>query len=274
MQKARLCIPASSAFQCSLCFWAHSTADAAAAATAAAAAAAAAAGANLPSSIASSHPPLLPPHACSVHTQEYVQKVKAYSEDTSKGIHQVGGQATFSPGGYDIAALSAGGALTALDAVMAGECRNAYALVRPPGHHAGNLSVCSPHALPQCNAHLRGLPQHRPRGQCHTSSPSVPPACFMLGVRNVVQERLLSTAAGDVPLGTAATLRTAWHLARASTLRLHMHNALRVCWGAQHQTQARAPDRTGGTTLQPRLQVHARDRQYRWCGSTAASSIL
>jgi acetoin utilization deacetylase AcuC-like enzyme len=39
-------------------------------------------------------------------------------------------------GGYEIAALSAGGVLKAVEAVIAGEVDNAYCLVRPPGHHA------------------------------------------------------------------------------------------------------------------------------------------
>lgn len=38
---------------------------------------------------------------------------------------------------YDIAKLAAGGLLNAIDAVMTGEVNNAFAFVRPPGHHAG-----------------------------------------------------------------------------------------------------------------------------------------
>ena len=40
------------------------------------------------------------------------------------------------PESYDIARLAAGGVLAAADAVMAGSARNAFCLVRPPGHHA------------------------------------------------------------------------------------------------------------------------------------------
>src|SRR5699024_11481786 len=46
------------------------------------------------------------------------------------------GNSPFAWGGYDIAALSAGGTIAAARAVMEGAARNAYALVRPPGHHA------------------------------------------------------------------------------------------------------------------------------------------
>jgi len=41
----------------------------------------------------------------------------------------------FGAGGYEIAALSAGLAKTALRSVLTGEARNAYSLSRPPGHH-------------------------------------------------------------------------------------------------------------------------------------------
>ena len=38
---------------------------------------------------------------------------------------------------YDVALLAAGAAVQAADLVMSGGCRNAFAFVRPPGHHAG-----------------------------------------------------------------------------------------------------------------------------------------
>ena len=39
-------------------------------------------------------------------------------------------------GTFDIARLAAGGTYSAISAVLEGSCRNAYALMRPPGHHA------------------------------------------------------------------------------------------------------------------------------------------
>jgi acetoin utilization deacetylase AcuC-like enzyme len=77
-----------------------------------------------------------------VHTPGYVAKVKALSAAYGG---QLGASAFIGPGGYDIALLSAGAAMAAVDAVMAGEVRNAYALVRPPGHHAepdGGMGFC------------------------------------------------------------------------------------------------------------------------------------
>ena len=40
------------------------------------------------------------------------------------------------PRSYEVALLAAGGVLAATEAVMAGEVRNAFCAVRPPGHHA------------------------------------------------------------------------------------------------------------------------------------------
>lgn len=40
------------------------------------------------------------------------------------------------PESYDLAALAVGGCCKALDAIMEGEAKNGFALVRPPGHHA------------------------------------------------------------------------------------------------------------------------------------------
>ena len=40
------------------------------------------------------------------------------------------------PVSYDVACLSVGGALAAVDAVLGGQADNALAVVRPPGHHA------------------------------------------------------------------------------------------------------------------------------------------
>jgi acetoin utilization deacetylase AcuC-like enzyme len=42
----------------------------------------------------------------------------------------------FGRGSFEIAALAAGGAIVAVDAVVDGQVDNVYALVRPPGHHA------------------------------------------------------------------------------------------------------------------------------------------
>ena len=67
-----------------------------------------------------------------VHPESYLQSFKAMSD---QGGGELGLRTPFLKGGYDIATLSAGLAKSALDAVLKGELRNAYALSRPPGHH-------------------------------------------------------------------------------------------------------------------------------------------
>jgi acetoin utilization deacetylase AcuC-like enzyme len=67
------------------------------------------------------------------HTADYIDRVRALSAANGG---PVGDSVTIGPGSYEIALLSAGGCLEAADAVLRGQVRNAYALVRPPGHHA------------------------------------------------------------------------------------------------------------------------------------------
>lgn len=56
--------------------------------------------------------------------------VEAMSEDYSKGIHRVGDESAFMPGGFQVASLAAGGAVTATEAVLEGQVANAYVLCR------------------------------------------------------------------------------------------------------------------------------------------------
>jgi acetoin utilization deacetylase AcuC-like enzyme len=88
------------------------------------------------------------------HTPEYVDRIKAMSD---AGGGQAGEITPFGPGSYEIAALAVGGCMAAVDAVLAGDVANAYALVRPPGHHAeadrgrgfcifGNTALAAMHA--------------------------------------------------------------------------------------------------------------------------------
>ena len=67
-----------------------------------------------------------------VHTARHVDNM--ISMNSTGG--DAGGLTPFSTGSVDIAFLSAGGVIAAVDAVMKGEVKNAFALVRPPGHHA------------------------------------------------------------------------------------------------------------------------------------------
>jgi len=68
-----------------------------------------------------------------VHDRAYRERVQELS-DTTGG--DAGDEAVVGRGSYEIALLAAGGAMAAVDAVLQGQVRNAYALTRPPGHHA------------------------------------------------------------------------------------------------------------------------------------------
>jgi acetoin utilization deacetylase AcuC-like enzyme len=67
-----------------------------------------------------------------VHPASYLDEFKALS---NAGGGELGRRTPFGPGGYEVAAQSAGLAKAALAAVLRGEVDNAYALSRPPGHH-------------------------------------------------------------------------------------------------------------------------------------------
>ena len=70
-----------------------------------------------------------------VHTSEHVERIKRESALTHGGDGGDGGT-PFARGGFEIAALAAGGAIEMMEAVIAGKVTNGYALIRPPGHHA------------------------------------------------------------------------------------------------------------------------------------------
>ncbi|MBI4639342.1 MAG: class II histone deacetylase [Candidatus Tectomicrobia bacterium] len=67
------------------------------------------------------------------HTKEYIEKVQRICEE---GGGDAGEGAPMSIESYEVARLAAGGALAAVEAVMERRVANAYALIRPPGHHA------------------------------------------------------------------------------------------------------------------------------------------
>lgn len=67
-----------------------------------------------------------------VHPASYLD---AFKELSDAGGGELGRRTPFGPGGYEIAAVSAGLAKAALAGVLTGKLDNAYALSRPPGHH-------------------------------------------------------------------------------------------------------------------------------------------
>jgi acetoin utilization deacetylase AcuC-like enzyme len=89
-----------------------------------------------------------------VHTRAHIENIKAMS---AVGGSDASYPTAFGRGSFEIALLAAGGAIAAVEAVIRGDVSNAYALVRPPGHHAtpevgmgfclfGNVGVAIRHA--------------------------------------------------------------------------------------------------------------------------------
>ena len=91
-----------------------------------------------------------------VHTAGYLARIEAESRQP-KGGDAGDGISPFGQGGAAIARLAAGAVIECVDAVLDGRVDNAYALVRPPGHHAlaasgmgfcifGNVAIAVAHA--------------------------------------------------------------------------------------------------------------------------------
>jgi acetoin utilization deacetylase AcuC-like enzyme len=77
-----------------------------------------------------------PDELARVHTRRYIELVERECLWLESDNGQLStGDTVIDPGSYEAAARAAGGTLAALDRVCA-EHRSAFALVRPPGHHA------------------------------------------------------------------------------------------------------------------------------------------
>ena len=68
------------------------------------------------------------------HTAEYLATAR---RDVASGRPYLStGDTDITPNSWDVAVRAAGGVLNAVDLVMTGRARNAFCVVRPPGHHA------------------------------------------------------------------------------------------------------------------------------------------
>ncbi|MEJ2243134.1 MAG: histone deacetylase [Candidatus Bathyarchaeota archaeon] len=90
-----------------------------------------------------------------VHDVGYIQTIK---QVCSYGGGMLDKEDTVvSSESYEVARLAAGGALKAVDFVMNKNCRNGFAFVRPPGHHAGSnypMGFCVFNNVAVAAAHL------------------------------------------------------------------------------------------------------------------------
>lgn len=93
------------------------------------------------------HMHLIPARPASVaelsnyHTPEYIAGIRACAKVSTHGPlsaswGEIDEETVLSPGSFQAALYAAGGAMNAVQAVLEETVRNAYALLRPPGHHA------------------------------------------------------------------------------------------------------------------------------------------
>ena len=90
-----------------------------------------------------------------VHTKQHISHIQ---DVAGKGGGWLDADTVMSPDSYEVALYAAGGVIAAAEAVMEGKVNSAFALVRPPGHHAtphhamgfclfNNIAIAAEHAL-------------------------------------------------------------------------------------------------------------------------------
>jgi len=95
-----------------------------------------------------------------VHHHDYIELVRRVCS-SGGGLLDLG-DTEVSPESFDIALYAVGGALKAVDLVLVKKVKNAFAFVRPPGHHAGpytasgfcifnNIAIAASHLLHRFN---------------------------------------------------------------------------------------------------------------------------
>jgi acetoin utilization deacetylase AcuC-like enzyme len=67
------------------------------------------------------------------HPMDYVTAIR--DATPKQGLARLDADTAMSPGSFEAALRAAGGAVHAVDEVMAGKAKNAFVAVRPPGHH-------------------------------------------------------------------------------------------------------------------------------------------
>ncbi len=94
-----------------------------------------------------------------VHDEQYISRINDVAQ---RGGGWLDADTVMSADSYEAAIYAAGGAIAATEAVMSGEVPSAFALVRPPGHHAtsrramgfclfNNVAIAAKYALAKYN---------------------------------------------------------------------------------------------------------------------------
>jgi acetoin utilization deacetylase AcuC-like enzyme len=95
------------------------------------------------------------------HPMDYIETIR--DATPKEGLVRLDADTTMSPGSFEAALRAAGGALHAVDEVMAQSAANAFVATRPPGHHAetavpmgfclfNNAAIAARHAQSQHGA--------------------------------------------------------------------------------------------------------------------------
>jgi acetoin utilization deacetylase AcuC-like enzyme len=71
------------------------------------------------------------------HPMDYVEAIRDAAPD--QGMVSLDGDTSMSPGSLEAALRAAGGAMAAVDEVVAGKAANVFVTTRPPGHHAESV---------------------------------------------------------------------------------------------------------------------------------------
>src|SRR3954471_9272065 len=73
-------------------------------------------------------------HIALCHPRNFIEEIEKATP--KQGLVRIDADTAMSPGSFEAALRAIGGAVHAVDEVMAGKAPNAFCAMRPPGHHA------------------------------------------------------------------------------------------------------------------------------------------